>query len=79
MKEYCATLTVNVFFRADDEEHAQSKFEDMPYSFVDPDDNDELQSEIIDWQITEFGDVDEEYEKELEEADLYKTMKRCAD
>lgn len=79
MKEYRATLTVNVFIFAEDDDEAQLKLEDMDISFNDPDNGDELQSDLIDWDITFMGEVDEEYEKELDEVDDYKTMKRCAD
>lgn len=59
MKEYKVKLTIDVFIRAEDEEHLQSKLEYMEYNFDDPDDCDELQSEIIDWEFTELGDVED--------------------
>jgi hypothetical protein len=77
MKEYRATLTINVFIFADNEDDANAKFEDMDISFIDPDSNDELQSDLIDWELSEVDDG--EYQKELDEDDLYKSMKRCED
>lgn len=69
MKEYRATLTVNVFIFAEDDDEAQLKLEDMDISFSDPDNGDELQSDLIDWELTDMGEVDKEYEEELQEAD----------
>ena len=79
MKEYRATLTVNVFIFAEDDDEAQLKLGDMDISFNDPDNGDELQSDLIDWDITDMGDTDEEYLKELQDVDDHKTMKRCMD
>jgi hypothetical protein len=80
MKEYRATLTVNVFITADNEEEAIDKFHDMDISFTDPDTDESLQSDLIDIDVTEVGDIElDEYESELEEVDFDKTMKRCLD
>ena len=72
MKEYRATLTVNVFIFAEDDDEAQLKLEDMDISFNDPDNGDELQSDLIDWDITEMGNVDKvikEYQDQYDFAD----------
>jgi len=80
MKEYRATLTINVFITAENEEEAADKFHDMDISFVDPDTDESLQSDLIDMEVIEVGDIEiDEYELELEEVDLDKTMKRCLD
>jgi hypothetical protein len=58
--EYRATITVNVFIIAENQEEAELKFQDMDISFHDPDDESELQSDLIDWEIEYSGTIDEE-------------------
>ena len=78
MKEYRATLTINVFIFAENDEDAQRQFEDLDISFNDPDNGDELQSDLIDWEITDVTDIDEDYQQELDQVDLDKAMKRAS-
>lgn len=58
-KEYRATITVNVFIIAENQEEAEQKFQDMDINFYDPDDESELQSDLIDWDIEYSGSIDE--------------------
>ena len=55
MKQYRATMTINVFIDADSEEDAQQKFEDMDIYFGNENRNG-YDSDIIDWEINEVGD-----------------------
>jgi hypothetical protein len=55
MKEYKATMTINVFIEADSEEEAQGKFEELDMSFRDTDGN-YLEDQLIDWEISEVVD-----------------------
>ncbi len=55
MKEYRATITINVFVNADTQEEADQKFEDMEMIFKDEDGN-HYDSDIIDWDIEEVID-----------------------
>lgn len=59
-KEFRATMTVNVFITADSQEEADSKFEDMEIDFRDPYTDEILQSDLIDWDVTEVGEFEEE-------------------
>lgn len=52
MREYRATMTINVFIQAESEEDAQSKFEDVTMTFKDEDGN-RLDNDLIDWDIEE--------------------------
>jgi len=65
MKEYRATLTINVFINAESEEDANDIFQDMNMDFSL--DDKEFSSDLVDWEIVELGDEDEEYLNELEE------------
>jgi hypothetical protein len=52
MKEYRATMTINVFIDADSEEDAQAKFEDMDFLFQNEHRN-AYDTDLIDWEIEE--------------------------
>ena len=67
MREYRATLTINVFITAESEEEANDKLQDMEISFTDPDSHDELQNELIDWEVNDLGDIDDPDIDELDE------------
>lgn len=56
MKEYRATIKVSVFFYAEDEDDAQNLLEDMDYTLTNPYNGDELQAEIIDWDVAEINE-----------------------
>ena len=56
MKQYRATMTINVFIDADSEEDAQSKFEDMDWNFQDSTSNSSYDTDLIDWEIVEVVD-----------------------
>ena len=56
--EYRATLTVNVYLVAENEDEAHAMLEDMEYTFINPNDHDELPSEIIEWELTEVAEID---------------------
>jgi hypothetical protein len=55
MREYRATMTINVFIKAESEEDAQNKFEELDIRFQT--DNGVLcDNDLIDWEIVEVID-----------------------
>ena len=58
MKEYRATITVNVFLTAENQEEADEKFGAMELEFKDPDKDESLMSDLIDMEVTEVGELD---------------------
>jgi hypothetical protein len=62
MKQYRATITVNVFINAENEEEANDTFQDMEMRFTDGNSDGEFESDLIDLEIAEIGDVEDDEE-----------------
>lgn len=52
MKTYRATITINVFCRAESEDVAKEIFQEMDYSFIDLEEG-LLDTDIIDLEVSE--------------------------
>jgi hypothetical protein len=53
MKEYKCTMTVNVFCQAENEEQAHEFFQDMEITFRNPNTSELMDSDLIDWEVSE--------------------------
>jgi hypothetical protein len=65
-KEFRCTLAIDVFITAENQDEADSKLADMNIEFIDPDTDELLQSDLIDWDITQIGEIEED---EIEDDD----------
>lgn len=68
-------MKFNIFIDAEDEEDLNDKIMEMSCEFMD-DRGLNYDDELIDIDTKE---LDEEFQKELDEVDLNKAMKRCMD
>lgn len=52
-KQYRATVTINVFAEAENEKEATQIFLDMGITFSHPETGNEMEQNLIDWEIKE--------------------------
>lgn len=53
-KEFRCTMTINVFANAKNKEKAERFFQDMGITFTHPVTGNEIENDLIDWEIEEI-------------------------